>query len=60
MIAGAVYQGGIARTTDGVVYVSAVASGAVVPATAIGTKGKTINPPAKSVSLNGEVYVRFV
>lgn len=48
------------KRTDGAVYVVGLASGTVVPATAIPYRGANVAPAAKFVSTDGAIYVRFV
>jgi hypothetical protein len=59
MISGATYKNGIALNGNGAAYIASVPSGAV-PTPNAPCKGTNINPPAKALSLDGAIYVRFV
>lgn len=58
MIAGAVYREGVARTTDGAVYVYGLTVSESVPATAQ-AKGAWV-PGGTKVTVDGELLVRYV
>ena len=58
MYANAVYREGIARTTDGAVYVQGLASADNV-STVANAGGADVSPAGLKVNSDGAIYVRF-
>ena len=59
MYANAVYREGIARTTDGAVYVQGLPSTTSV-STVANAGGADVSPAGLKVNSDGAIYVRYV